>query len=145
MADAFSAIHGLQLRLMLIMSPVIRSKHKNSGGIGEYTRSFPQFGHRIREKTAGEMLLFGSNEDCCAFDLDFEDWFPSLGRPPLYLAGCKVESRPMPRALDDTAFQFTLGQWSSEVRAGVSDSEVFACDVCDADWLALVLHYLHIV
>src|SRR2546427_3614679 len=52
LADAFSAIHGLHLRLMVITSPAIRSRHRNNGGIGEYTRSFPQFGHRIIERTA---------------------------------------------------------------------------------------------
>jgi hypothetical protein len=52
LADAFSAIHGLQLRLIVIMSPAIRSRHINRGGMGEYTRSFPQYGHRIKEWTA---------------------------------------------------------------------------------------------
>jgi hypothetical protein len=55
LADAFSAIHGLHLRLIVIMSPVIRSRHRNSGGIGEYTRSFPQVGQRIIKKERSAM------------------------------------------------------------------------------------------
>ncbi len=47
LAVAFSAIHGLHLMLIVILSPVIRSRQRNSGGIGEYTRSFPQVGQRI--------------------------------------------------------------------------------------------------
>ena len=50
LADAFSAIHGLHLMLMVIMSPAIRSRQRNSGGMGEYTRSFPQVGQRIIKK-----------------------------------------------------------------------------------------------
>src|SRR5437773_159488 len=67
LADAFSEIHGLHRMLMVITSPAIRSKHRNSGGIGEYTRSFPQFGHRITKNTGWwKELLFGSNENICA-------------------------------------------------------------------------------
>src|SRR6266550_4323292 len=93
MADAFSEIHGLHRTLMVITSPAIRSRHKNSGGIGEYTRSFPQF---------------GSNENICAFDFGFENWFWSLRGPPLYFAGCKVESRPVPGTFNHSAFQLSL-------------------------------------
>jgi len=53
LADAFSEIHGLQLVLILILSPVILSRQRNSGGIGEYTKSLPQVGQRIIE-TAGQ-------------------------------------------------------------------------------------------
>ena len=109
MADAFSEIHGLHRMLMVITSPAIRSKHRNSGEIGEYTRSFPQFGHRITENTRRwEELLFGSNENICAFDFDFENWFWSLRRPPLYFAGRKIESRPVPGTFNHLAFQFSL-------------------------------------
>jgi hypothetical protein len=50
LADAFSEIHGLQPRLMVILSPLILSRQMNSGGMGEYTRSFPHVGHRIIER-----------------------------------------------------------------------------------------------
>jgi hypothetical protein len=49
LANAFSEIHGLQPRLIVILSPLIRSKQRNSGGMGEYTRSFPHVGQRIIE------------------------------------------------------------------------------------------------
>lgn len=52
LADAFSEIHGLQLVLIVILSPIIRSRQRNSGGVGEYTKSLPQVGQRIIE-TAG--------------------------------------------------------------------------------------------
>ncbi len=109
LADAFSEIHGLHRMLMVITSPAIRSKHRNSGGIGEYTRSFPQFGHRITENTGWwKELLFGSNENICAFDFDFENRFWSLRGPPLYFAGCKVESRPVPGTFNHSVFQLSL-------------------------------------
>ena len=53
-------------------------------------------------------MLFGSNENICAFDFDFENWFWSLRRPPLYFAGCKVESRPVPGTFNHSAFQLSL-------------------------------------
>src|SRR2546427_10743201 len=97
MADAFSEIHGLHRTLMVITSPAIRSRHKNRGGIGEYTRSFPQFGHRITASTGWwEELLFGSHGDISAFDFDFDTRFWSLRGPPLYYAGCKLESTARP-------------------------------------------------
>ena len=110
MADAFSAIQGLHPMLMVIMSPAIRSRHRNSGGIGEYTRSFPQVGQRImgRAPSDREMSLFGSNEDYCAFNLDLVDWFWSLGWSSSYFTGCEVESGPVPGTFDYMVFQFSL-------------------------------------
>ena len=97
-----------------------------------------------RPHAGGKSLLFGSNENICAFNLDLENRFWRLSRPPLYFAGCKVESRPVPRTFNHVAFQSSLGKWSSHMRAGVPNSIVFARDACQADWLALVLDHLHL-
>src|SRR5437660_10450386 len=113
LADAFSEIHGLHRMLMVITSPAIRSKHRNSGGIGEYTRSFPQFGHRITESTGWwEERLFGLNYNTCAFDFDFENWLWSLRGPVLYFASCKLDSRPAPGTFNHMACLYPLS-WRS--------------------------------